>query len=120
MFAISTMNHFNLMFENNKYNFEPSREKTNIVDSALSFDPDQPKHAAQAYPDRHFSPSVDFLFEESLLYTSIPLRREVSVWISLRVLRRLIWKIYYAEAILLVFSRDGSFVLIARLEIIKG
>ena len=39
------------------------REKTN---------PDQPKHIAQAYPDRHDSPTVDFLFQESLLYTSIP------------------------------------------------
>ena len=28
----------------------------------------------QAYPDRQFSPSVDFLFQESLLYTSIHLR----------------------------------------------
>ena len=56
----------------------PSREKINIVDSAQSIDPDQPKHATQAYPDRHFSPPVDFLFQESLLYTSIPLRRDVS------------------------------------------
>ena len=51
---------------------EPSREKTNIVDSALSIDPDQPKHALEACPDRHFSSPVDFLFQESLLYTSIP------------------------------------------------
>ena len=48
---------------------EPSREKTSIVDSAKSIDPDQPKHAAQAYPERHFSPPVDFLFLESLLHT---------------------------------------------------
>ena len=47
---------------------EPSREKT-----ALCIEPDQPKHAAQANPDRHFSPHVDFLLKESLLYTSIPL-----------------------------------------------
>ena len=26
-------------------------------------------NAAQAYSDRHFSPPVDFLFQESLLYT---------------------------------------------------
>ena len=45
-----------------------------MVESALSIDPDQPKHATQANPerDRHFSPPVDFLFQESLLYTSIP------------------------------------------------
>ena len=57
---------------------EPSCEKTNIVDYALSIDPGQPKHAAQAYPDRHFSTPVDYLFNESLLYTSIDLRRNVS------------------------------------------
>ena len=66
-------------------------EKTNIVDSALSIVSDQLKHAAQANPDRHFSPPVDFLFQESLLYTSIPLRRYVSARISLRGLRTLIW-----------------------------
>ena len=43
----------------NQFTYEPSREKTNIVDSASSIDQDQPKHAAQAYQDRHFSPSVD-------------------------------------------------------------
>ena len=63
---------------------EPIYEKTNIVDSALSIDPDQPK------PDRHFSPPEYFLFE-SLLYTSIPLRRNLSARISMRGLRRLIW-----------------------------
>ena len=41
---------------------EPSREKTNIVDSALIIDPDQSKHAAQVNPGRHFSPHVGFLF----------------------------------------------------------
>ena len=45
---------------------EPSREETNIVD------PDQPKHAAQANPDRNVSPPADFLFQESLLITSSP------------------------------------------------
>ena len=35
--------------------------KTNIVES---IDPDQPKHAALANP-------VDFLFQETLLFTSI-------------------------------------------------
>ena len=34
---------------------------------------DQPKYSAQANPDKHFSPPVDFLFQESLLFTSIPL-----------------------------------------------
>ena len=33
---------------------------------------------------------MDFLFQESLLYTSIPTRRNVSARISLRGLRRLI------------------------------
>ena len=42
-------------------------------------------------PDRHFLPPVDFLFQESLLYTSISLRRNVSARISLRGLHRLIW-----------------------------
>ena len=71
--------------------YEPSREKTNIVDSALSIDPDQPKHAAQDNPDRHFLPPVDCLFQESLLYTFIPRRSNVSARISLRGLRRLFW-----------------------------
>ena len=34
---------------------------------------------------------MDFLFQEALLYTSIPLRRNVSARISLRGLRMLIW-----------------------------
>ena len=70
--------------------YEPFHEKTNIVDTALSIDPDQPEHAAQANPDRHFSPTLDFLFRESLLYTSIPLRRNMPVRISLRGLHRMI------------------------------
>ena len=40
------------------------------MESAYSIDPDQPKHTAQANPDRHYSPPVDFLFRESLHYTS--------------------------------------------------
>ena len=32
-----------------------------------SIDPDQPKHAAQDYPDIHFSPPVDFLFQEWII-----------------------------------------------------
>ena len=32
---------------------EPYQEKTNIVDFALSIEPDQPEHAAQANPKRH-------------------------------------------------------------------
>ena len=44
---------------------EPFHEKTNIVGNALSIDPDQTKHVAQAYRGRHFSPPVDFLFQES-------------------------------------------------------
>ena len=71
--------------------YDPSREKTNIVDSSKSIDPAQPKHAAQAYPFRHFSDPVDVLFQESLLYTCIPLRRNLSARISLCGQRRLIW-----------------------------
>ena len=51
---------------------------------------DQPKHAALTYPDRQFQLPLDFLFQESLLYTSIPLRRDVSAQISLHGLRSLI------------------------------
>ena len=65
-----------------------------IVDSASSIDPDQPKHDEQANPVRHFSPPVYFLFRESLLYTCIPLRRNVTV--------------HYAESIMLVCSWNGS------------
>ena len=50
------------------YIYEPYREKINIMDSASSIDPDQPKHAALTNPGRRFSPPVDFLFQESLLY----------------------------------------------------
>ena len=48
------------------------------------------------------------MFQESLLYNSIPLRRNVSVRISLRGLRRLIWSIHYAESIMLVCSWNGA------------
>ena len=58
------------------------------MNSAKSIDPDQRRHAAQANPDILFSPSVDVLFQESLLYTSIALRRNVSARISLHELRR--------------------------------
>ena len=58
-------------------------------------------------PDKLFSPPVDFLFQESLLYTSIPLRRNVSARISLRWLIR---SIHYAESIMLVFSWNGSYM----------
>ena len=30
------------------------------MDATENIEPDQPKHAAQPNPDRHFSPSVDF------------------------------------------------------------
>ena len=56
----------------------------------LKYRPNQSKHAAQADPGRQVSPPVDFLFLESLLYTSIPLRGDVSARISLHGLRRLI------------------------------
>ena len=57
------------------------------MDSVLSIDPDQPKHAAQVNMDRHFA----FLFQESLLFTSISLSRDVSARISLGGLHSLIW-----------------------------
>ena len=45
------------------------QEKTNIVDSALSINQEEPKHAMQVNPGRYFLPPVDFLFQESLIYT---------------------------------------------------
>ena len=51
----------------------------------------RPGSATQAYLDRHCSSTVEFLFQESLLYTSILQRRNVSARISMRGLRRLIW-----------------------------
>ena len=39
--------------------------------------------AVPANPERHISPPVDFLFQESLPYTYIPLRQNVSARISL-------------------------------------
>ena len=53
-------------------------------------DPDQPKDAAQANPGRHVFPPVEFLFQESIFYTSIypPETRNVSARMSLH---RLIW-----------------------------
>ena len=59
--------------------------------SAKSIDPDQPKHAAKANLGRRFSSPVYFLFYETLIYTSIPLRRNVSTRISLCGIRRVIW-----------------------------
>ena len=56
----------------------------------LCIDPDQLKHAAEAYPDEHISPPIEFPFQESLLCAYIPLRRNVSARISLRGVRRLI------------------------------
>ena len=53
-----------------------------------TIEPGQPQRAVQANPNRHVSPPVNFLFKESLLNTSILLRRNVSDRISLR---RLIW-----------------------------
>ena len=73
------------------FSYQPFHEKANSVSSALSIDPAQPKHAAQANPEIHCSSRVDFLFQESLLYTSIPMIRNVSTRISLRGQRRLIW-----------------------------
>ena len=59
------------LYDDAPWIYDPFHEKTNSVD------PDQPKHAAQANPDRHCSPPVDFLFQETLLYNSISLRRNV-------------------------------------------
>ena len=51
----------------------------------------QPKHATQANPDGQVSPPVDFLFQELLLCTAMPLRRNVLAQIIRRALCRLIW-----------------------------
>ena len=71
--------------------YEPFHEKNKILDSALSIDPDQSKHNAQVTPDRHFSPPLDFRLQESILHTSILLKRNVSTRNSLCGLHRLIW-----------------------------
>ena len=52
--------------------YEPFHENANIVDL------DQLRHVAQANPQRRLSPPVEFLFQESLLYSYYPLRRNVS------------------------------------------
>ena len=67
------------------------QNNTNFVikDYYCIVDPDQTKHA-QAKPDRHFLPPVEFLFQEILLLTIITLRRNVLARIILRELRRLI------------------------------
>ena len=46
-------NEYFLILQFQIYIYEPFCEKTNIVDFALSIDPDQPKHTAQANPDGH-------------------------------------------------------------------
>ena len=68
----------------------PARKQT-LWTLRKSIEPDQPKHAAQANPDRHFSSPVDFMYQEPLLYTSIPLRRNLSTRISLRGLLVVSW-----------------------------
>ena len=74
---------------------------------------DQPKHAAQANPGRHFSHSVGFLFQESLLETSFPLRRKMSARISLCGMRSMIWVDTLCRVHNVVFlSRNASYVLI--------
>ena len=70
---------------------EASRGKKQHYGLCVKYRPEQPKHAEQVYPNRLFSPPVDFLFQESLRNTSILLRRNVSARISLRELCRLIW-----------------------------
>ena len=70
------------MFTKYIYLYGVFHEKTNIVDSALCIDVMYPKHAAQANQDRHCSHPEDFLYQESLLYTAIPLTRNVSAWFA--------------------------------------
>ena len=71
----------------------------------------QPKQTGQANPDGHFSPHVDFLFRESLPYTSFPLKRNVSARISLHRLHRLVWVDTLRNFHnVLVFSLNGSYV----------
>ena len=68
----------------------PARKPTLWTLRKVSY-PDPPAQSAHAYPNSQVSPTVYFLFQESLLYTSIPLRRDVSARISQRGLRWLIW-----------------------------
>ena len=98
---------WNALFDlNRQYRNRPAN-KTNIVDSATSIDPDQPKQSAQAYLDIQFSPPVDFLLLESFLYTSIPPETEcVGPDQSARTVQAdPAGSIHYAESIILVFSR---------------
>ena len=68
----------------------------------VKYRPDQPKHAAQAYTDRHFSPPVDFILCVRSNY-SIPL----SPWD--RMCRS---RLACAESIMLVLSWDCSYLYI--------
>ena len=83
------------------------------MDSALSIDTDLPKHASQANPDIHLSPPVDFRFQESLIYTSIPLRQNVSARIILCELRMLIW----VDTLRLFFRETAHIYLVPEAEI---
>ena len=66
LFAIEHLAHTYYRHARLLYAFEPFHENTNSIDSAKRIYPNQPKHAAQANPDRNFSPIVNFLFQESL------------------------------------------------------
>ena len=61
------MNQVNGSYSNLKFTitYETFHEKTNILESAYSIDPDQPRHVAQANQVRHVSHPLDFLFQES-------------------------------------------------------
>ena len=81
------------------------------MDSALSIDPGQPKHAAQAYQDRHFLPPVDFLFQEISLYTPVT---ECVEQLACMDCAGSSGSIHCAETITLNFSWNGSLYLLSR------
>ena len=52
-------------WDRNRYYTRAVHGENQHCEHCVKYYPDQPKHAAQATPGRHFSPSVDFLFQES-------------------------------------------------------
>ena len=58
----------------------------------------------------HVSPPVDFLFLESLLYTSFPLRRNVLLRLAFADWADWYGPIHYADSLMLVFSWNGSYI----------
>ena len=90
--------------------YEPCHEKTNIKYSAKSIDPDQPKHAAQVNPD------ILFIYCFRITY-STPLSSWDGICQSGLACTDCTGRsgsIHYAEFIMLVYSWNGSIVLLDR------